>query len=186
MNEEQRVRTEALEELIATGMKKGYVLYDEIDDLLPESYSDGPEIDNILSGLAQSGIEILEEPPGTASDVVQPEVHDPDDPVQLYLREVDTIPQLTPEGEMDLAKRMQGSGEEAEIARKDLIGSNLGLVVAIARRYENGNIHILDLILQGNNALQEATYKFNPSRSYRFSKFAEWFVRRAIRRESKR
>jgi RNA polymerase primary sigma factor len=179
------VMKKRLEELIAIGMKKGYVLYDEIDDLLPEHYSDGREIDDILSELEGAGVEILEEP-GIASDDVQREVHDPSDPVEVYLREVAAFPQFTPEGEMDLAKRMQGSGEEAEIARKDLLGSNLRMVVSIARRYPSRDIHILDLIVQGNDALLKATYKFNPSRGYRFSTFAEWFIRRAIRRESRR
>ncbi len=173
-----------LEELIAIGMKKGYVLYDEIDALLPEDYSDGCEIDDILSELNGAGIEILEEP-GIARDIVQPEVHDPSDPVEVYLGEVGTLPQLTPEGEMDLAKRLQESGEEAEIARKDLIEPNLRMVVSVAKRYPNRDMHVLDLIVQGNDALLTATYKFNPSRSYRFSTFAEWFVRRAIRRESR-
>jgi RNA polymerase sigma factor (sigma-70 family) len=59
-------------------------------------------------------------------------------------------------------------------------------VVAVARRYPSGNMHLLDLIQEGNNALLKASYKFNPSRSYRFSTFAAWFVRRAIRRESRR
>ena len=166
------VMEKLLEELIATGINKGYVLYDEIDDLLPEDYSSGPEIDDILSELALAAIKILEEP-GTARDIVQLEVHDPTDPVDVYLREVATLPLLTPEGEMDLVKRMQESGEEAEIARKDLLGSNLQLVVSIAKRYANGNIHVLDLIMQGNNALLKATYKFNSARGYRFSTFAE-------------
>jgi DNA-directed RNA polymerase sigma subunit (sigma70/sigma32) len=174
-----------LEELIATGMRKGYVLYDEIDDLLPEDYSDGPEIDDILSELDRADIEIVDEP-GIGGDVAQPEVHDPTNPVDVYLREVGTLPQLTPAVEMDLVKRMQGSGEEAEIARKDLLEPNLQMVGSVAKRNANGNIHILDLIMHGNNALLKATYKFNPSRSYRFSTFAEWFVRRAIRRESRR
>src|SRR5258708_3240997 len=130
----------------------------------PKDYSDGCEIDDILSELNRAGIEILEEP-GIGRDVVQPEVHDPSDPVGVYLGEVATFPQLTPEVQMDLAKRMQESGEEAEIARKDVFGSNLQLVVSIAKRYANGNIQVLDLIMEGNNALLKATYKFNPSRS---------------------
>jgi RNA polymerase primary sigma factor len=179
------VTEKRLEEIIATGMKKGYVLCDEIDGFLPDYYSDGREIDDILSELERAGIEILEEP-GIASDIAEPEVHDPTDPVEVFLQEVATFPQLTPEGEMDLAKRMQGSGEEAEIARKDLLEPNLRMVVSVAKRHPSGDMHILDLIVLGNNALLNATYKFNPSGSYKFSTFAEWFVRRAIRRESRR
>ncbi len=179
------VMEKRLEELIAIGMKKGYVLYDEIDALLPEDYSDGCEIDDILSELDRAGIEILEEP-GAVRDFVQPEVHDPTDPVGVYVQEVAAFPQLTPECEMDLAKHMQGSGEEAEIARKDLLGSNLRMVVSIAKRYPSGDVHVLDLMVLGNEALLKATYKFNFAGGYRFSTFAEWFVRRAIRRESRR
>jgi RNA polymerase primary sigma factor len=174
-----------LEELIATGMKKGYVLYDEIDDLLPEDYSDGGEIDDILSELARAGIKVLEEP-GIASDVIQPEVHDPTDHLHWYMREIEAAPLLTPQDEINLAKRIQGDGEGAEIARKVLLESNLRLVVSVARRYAKSSSHILDLIQEGNNAILKASYKFNPARSYRFSTFAEWFVRRAIKRESSR
>jgi RNA polymerase primary sigma factor len=108
------------------------------------------------------------------------------DPVDYYLREIAAVPVLTPQDEINLAKRIQGGGEDAEIARKELIESNLPLVVHIAKRYANGAIDTLDLIMEGNTALLKAAHEFNPARNYRFSTFAEWFVRRAIRRESKR
>jgi RNA polymerase primary sigma factor len=180
------VMDKRLQELITTAMKKGYVLYDEIDDLLPEDYSDGPEIDDILAELTRAGIEVLDEP-RIERDFIQPKVQDSndvfDDPVDLYLRELATVPVLTPEGEMDLAKRIKRGGSDAEIAIKDLLEANLWLVVAIAKRFPNEDIHILDLIQEGNTALLNAGHKFNPARGYRFSTFAAWCVRRTIRRK---
>jgi RNA polymerase primary sigma factor len=177
------VMDKRLQNLIASGMKKGHILYDEIDELLPEDYSGGSEIVDILSELAQAGIEVLDEP-RIERDFVQPKAQDVlDDSLDYYLRELATVPVLTSEGEMDLAKCIERGGSDAEAAINDLLEANLWLVVAIAKRFPNENIHILDLIQEGNTALLNAGRKFNPACGYKFSTFAAWCVRRAIRRK---
>src|SRR5882762_3869007 len=122
------VMDKRLQELIVSGMKKGHVLCDDIDGLLPEDYSGGSEIDDILSELVRAGIKVLDEP-RIARDIVPPKVQNSDDvlddPVDFYLRELATVPVLTPEREMDLANIIQRDGADAETAIRDLLEANL-------------------------------------------------------------
>ena len=55
-------KAEQLKHLVHGGKTKGYVLYDEIDQLLPAGYKGGPELDDVLSELARNSIEVVEEP----------------------------------------------------------------------------------------------------------------------------
>jgi len=104
---------------MSTGKQKGYVLYDEVNDLLAEDYSGGRELDDLLTELDTAGVEILEEPkaefdkkveeaeePGEL-DLVQELNDKTNDPVRMYLREMGSVPLLTREGEIELAKRIE-------------------------------------------------------------------------------
>jgi RNA polymerase primary sigma factor len=100
------------------GKQKGYVLYDEVNEVLPGDMSGGVELDEVLAGLDGAGIEILEEakdfekkledaeelidlelPPGLGEKI--------NDPVRMYLREMGTVPLLTREGEVEIARRIE-------------------------------------------------------------------------------
>jgi RNA polymerase primary sigma factor len=101
------------------GKEKGYVLYDEVNELLTEDYPGGRELDDLLSELDSAGVEILEEPKiefdkkvEDGEDVVDLELAQDfsdktNDPVRMYLREMGTVPLLTREGEIELAKRIE-------------------------------------------------------------------------------
>jgi RNA polymerase primary sigma factor len=168
-----------LSRLIEAGKEKGCVLYEDIDDLLPEGYLDGREIDEILSQLEKAGVRLPEEP-HTAQEPVRDMADLGGDPVSVYLNEVRGVPPLPPGAEADLVKRIQDGGEDAEAARKDLVEANLDLVVSIARRYTRRGIHILDLIIEGNTALLNASHKFDSPRAYKFSTYVSWLVRRTL------
>jgi len=98
------------------GKEKGYVLYDEMNDLLTE-FPSSREFDDLLSDLDSAGVEILEEPKidfekkgeesedFTDLDLAQDFSDKTNDPVRMYLREMGTVPLLTREGEIELAKR---------------------------------------------------------------------------------
>src|SRR5436305_10618182 len=102
-----------------TGKEKGYVLYDEVNELLSEDYPGGRELDDLLSELDTAGVEILEEPKIEFDkkleegdefvdlDLAQDFSDKTNDPVRMYLREMGTVPLLTREGEVELAKRIE-------------------------------------------------------------------------------
>jgi RNA polymerase primary sigma factor len=79
-----------------------------------------------------------------------------DDPVKVYLAEVDKIPPLTRADEILCIQHIRAGDQEAESARTRLVEGNLHLVVAIAERYRKHDIPILDLIQKGNEGLLHA------------------------------
>jgi DNA-directed RNA polymerase sigma subunit (sigma70/sigma32) len=176
MTEEVRDR---LKRLLERGRKKGYILFAEFDELLPESADVGPELDYMLSAFESAGVEVVTEPGLTPPQFVSAPFTD--DPVQVYIREVGNVPQFTRDRELELAKLLRTEGREAETAKLQLVESNLWRVVAVARRYADRTcVHILDLIQEGNKGLLRAAQTFDYSHGYPFSTYATWCARRAI------
>jgi RNA polymerase primary sigma factor len=104
-------------------------------------------------------------------------------PMKIYLTQIENIPLLTPNEEIELAQKVQGTDEVAqEIARHRMIRSNLRLVISIAKRYANMGLSFSDLVEEGNIGLMRAVEKFNPERGYRFSTYASWWIKQAIMR----
>jgi RNA polymerase primary sigma factor len=100
------------------GKQKGYVLYDEVSEVLPGDMANGSELDEVLAGLDGAGIEILEEPKDLdkkleeAEDLLDLDLaagigEKVNDPVRMYLREMGTVPLLTREGEVEIARRIE-------------------------------------------------------------------------------
>jgi len=101
------------------------------------------------------------------------------DPIRLYLKDIKNIPLLTPEEEVELAKRIKKGDKQA---RAKMIQSNLRLVINIAKRYSGLGVSMLDLIEEGNIGLMKAVEKFNHKKGYRFSTYAAWWIRQYISR----
>ena len=174
-----------LRRLVRDGKSRGYVLYSEIDELLPAGGEEEVVLDIILSELAKNDIEVLEQP--GAHDFGEKELWDlseqTDDsqpPLQMYLREILSLRRITQEDETELAKRIGGGKQDAEDAMRRLIEANLWLVVATARRHCGTDRDLLELIQEGNIGLMRAAEKFNQVRPYRFSTYAIWWVRKSI------
>jgi RNA polymerase primary sigma factor len=101
------------------------------------------------------------------------------DPVRLYLREISKAPLLKGEQELDLAQKI---GEGDVEATQKFVLANLRLVVSIAKKYVGRGLSLLDLIQEGNMGLLRAVHKYDPSRGFKFSTYATWWIRQAILR----
>lgn len=103
-----------------------------------------------------------------------------DDPVKMYLKDIGQAQLLTPEQEVELAKKII---EGDERAKKELSERNLKLVVSIAKKYVNrSSMQFLDLIQEGNLGLLKAVEKFDYTKGFRFSTYATWWIRQSITR----
>lgn len=102
-----------------------------------------------------------------------------DDSVRLYLREIGKIPLLTAEEELALANKVVAGDKRA---KDQMAEANMRLVVSIAKRYSGRGLDFLDLIQEGNTGLLRAVEKFDPSKGFKFSTYATWWIRQAITR----
>ncbi len=142
-------------------------------DLLPALDDDlVPELDDL------TGVEVVPDEEVTDTDSLM-DSFATDDPVRMYLKEIGKVPLLTPEEELELAKRMADGDEEA---KRRMTEANLRLVVSIAKRYVGRGMLFLDLIQEGNLGLIKAVEKFDYEKGYKFSTYATWWIRQAITR----
>jgi RNA polymerase primary sigma factor len=186
MNNEE-LSKDAITELINKGKKTGMLTYNEIMDSLEDIDLNPDQIEKVYDAFEDMGIEIVGEEPRQEEineedldlDLSLPEGISIDDPVRMYLKEIGKIPLLTPEEEIELAKRIEQGDEEA---KKRLIEANLRLVVSIAKRYVGRGMLFLDLIQEGNLGLLKAVEKFDYRKGYKFSTYATWWIRQAITR----
>ncbi|MBQ6540029.1 MAG: RNA polymerase sigma factor RpoD [Oscillospiraceae bacterium] len=195
---------ERLNKLIEEGKKKGMLSSKELMDVLEELNLEQEQIDRFYDTLEKLEIDITEDDVLAVLPVddVSPELEDLedieeitkeelvdtdalmdtfsiDDPVRMYLKEIGKVNLLTPEEEIELAKKMAEGDEDA---KKRMAEANLRLVVSIAKRYVGRGMLFLDLIQEGNLGLIKAVEKFNYTKGYKFSTYATWWIRQAITR----
>ena len=142
-----------------SGKEKGFVLYDEVNELLTEDFTSGREFEDLLTDLDNAGVEILEEPkldfeksakdePDDFGDLeLAQDVGDKtNDPVRMYLREMGTVPLLTREGEIELAKRNE-RGQWA--VRKALSRSPLVIreIIQLGEDLQRGVTSVRDVLV---------------------------------------
>jgi RNA polymerase primary sigma factor len=157
-----------LKQLMDTGKEKGYVLYDEVNELLTEDYSGGRQLDDLLTELDTAGVEILEEPKiefdkkleegdePADLELIQDFSDKTNDPVRMYLREMGTVPLLTREGEIELAKRME-RGQGA--VRKALSRSSLVVrdIMALAETIQADPTSVRDILVMPDLLVTDET-----------------------------
>lgn len=100
--------------------------------------------------------------------------------LQLYLRSINESPLLNADEEKTLARRIIHQQDMA--ARERMVRSNLRLVVNIAKNYVNRGLSLQDLIEEGNIGLLKAVEGFDPEMGCRFSTYASWWIKQAIKR----
>jgi len=174
--------------LVESGKRKGYITFKELNDVLGDDAVNVDKLDDLYSTLSELGIEVSDEEV-FREEVLSLETEDlhfeeikgigVDDPVKMYLKEIGQVSLLTPEEEVELAKKIEKGDTEA---KKKLIEANLRLVVSIAKRYVGRGMLFLDLIQEGNLGLIRAVEKFDYRKGYKFSTYATWWIRQAITR----
>jgi RNA polymerase primary sigma factor len=100
--------------------------------------------------------------------------------LQLYLRELKEVSLLTPEEEKQLGWRI--INDECPESKERMITANLRLVVSISKNYAHRGLPLSDLIEEGNIGLIKAVEGFDPAQGARFSTYASWWIKQAIKR----
>ncbi|MBR2827851.1 MAG: RNA polymerase sigma factor RpoD [Bacilli bacterium] len=191
MVEEIKTLDERKEKLLEIGKNQGYITYEQLAEQLKGLEIDSDTLDELYNFLIENHIEIIAED-GSGEDGgedITPDISVEsltmtkdvkiNDPVRMYLKEIGRINLLTSDEEFEYAQRAEQGDEEA---KRVLAESNLRLVVSIAKRYVGRGMLFLDLIQEGNIGLMKAVEKFDPTKGYKFSTYATWWIRQAITR----
>ena len=177
-----------LRSLIEACEQTGAIKAPEVHEIVEAHELDGLEQEALVRELEKRGIEIVESPSPdavTTSDApteavpVSAPVETTTDALQLFLREASRHRLLTAAQEVALAKRIE---QGDELAKAEMIQSNLRLVVSIAKNYRNQGLPFLDLIQEGTLGLIRAVEKFDWRRGFKFSTYATWWIRQAVAR----
>ena len=212
-----------LARLIELGHDQGYVSIDNVLQMIPGEQRQAEQLEEIFEILLGAGIPIMEEdeaelPLALAQEGGRADEKRtgglPEDPlaeaevndlVRLYFNEAASVPLLTSEEEVTLAKAMEAGVKAREKlakpglsakqreklmkdvqagwdARQHLIVANSRLVISIAKKNMNRGLPLIDLIQEGNIGLMRAAKKFDYKRGFKFSTYATWWIRQAITR----
>ena len=172
----------ALAALLDRGDSHGCLNYSEVDELAQSLDLDDADVSHIYEALDARHIELRDD---CGREVPVTPVDDAalasttTDTLQLFLNEIGRHRLLTPDEELELARRI----EKGDLAAKErMINANLRLVVSIAKKYQGSELTLLDLIQEGILGLIRAVEKFDWRRGYRFSTYATWWIRQAVER----
>ncbi|HSF17800.1 MAG TPA: RNA polymerase sigma factor RpoD [Vicinamibacteria bacterium] len=175
---EETIRNLAIEEkydevkaLITLGKEKGYLLYDEVNDMLPSEVSSSEELDELFDAFGNAGIDIVEsedkykelKASGLAGlgkqgdvelDLTPGALEKTNDPVRMYLREMGTVPLLTREGEVAIAKRIERGKNMATNAITRTVGVAKE-VIELRQVIQSGTVNLRDFVILNEEELTE-------------------------------
>ena len=184
------LKRKKIKKLLEKGEKQGFLTEVDILEAFPNPEVDISELEEFLELLEKKGIEVLYEEQDRSSpqkltledklrilENIQASVTG--NPLRSYLQEIGSIPLLTAEEEVILAKRIKAGDKKAA---QLLTLANLRLVVSVAKKYARSGLDFLDLIQEGNIGLMKAVEKFDYSRGFKFSTYATWWIRQSITR----
>ncbi len=168
--------------LLDRGEQAGCLDLSEVDELAQALELEDDDVGRLYEQLEARHIDLRDDcgravEPAPVDDVALASATT--DTLQLFLNEIGRHRLLTPDEEIELARRI----ERGDLGAKDrMIKANLRLVVSIAKKYTNRGLQFLDLIQEGNIGLMKAVDKFEYRRGYKFSTYATWWIRQAITR----
>ena len=199
LTDREKELRERIEILVREARKeKGQLSFQNVEESFDDLNMTDREFDHALDLLSAQGIEIL--PPSEEDEeiligeedeedpdeeiILQDGVRDSDtgnvtDPIHMYLKEIGQVPLLTPDQEIDLARRVEQGDQEA---KRKLEEANLRLVVSIAKHYTGHGMSLMDLIQEGSLGLIRAVEKYDYKKGFRFSTYATWWIRQSITR----
>ena len=159
-------RYDEVRQLITIGKEKGYLSYDEVNELLPAEITSSDELDDLFTTFGNAGIEVVESEQKSRDD----KTRDPrsggaeepnldltpgtldktNDPVRMYLREMGTVPLLTREGEVEIAKRIEQGKLAAikSISRTSTVAKGL---IFMGEQLKSRTVNIRDLVVFGGD-----------------------------------
>jgi RNA polymerase primary sigma factor len=202
------LRTPAVAELLELGVSRGFVTTREVATALRDARLDASAATAVGGYLRRQSVALVDDGDLDTTGDAPPRADAAAsvDAVRLYLNEIGRVELLSAAEEVDLAKRIEAGVVAANIldslehlepeqrarlrrierygrrAKSDLIEANLRLVVSIAKRYVGRGLLFPDLIQEGNLGLMRAVDKFDPTRGYKFSTYATWWIRQMISR----
>ncbi|WP_342674210.1 RNA polymerase sigma factor [Nitriliruptor alkaliphilus] len=202
------LRTPAVADLLDLGTSRGFVTTREVATALRDAALDASAASAVGAHLRRQSVALVDDGDLDTTDDGPPRIDAPAsvDAVRLYLNEIGRVDLLSAADEVDLAKRIEAGVHAAQIldsldhlepeqrarlrrierygrrAKSELIEANLRLVVSIAKRYVGRGLLFPDLIQEGNLGLMRAVDKFDPTRGYKFSTYATWWIRQMISR----
>ena len=159
-----------IQKLIDAGKEKGYLTYNEVNDLLPGDMNSPDDLDDLITTIGTQGIDILEGGPkiaGTERDDFEPEegedveldltpgtLEKTNDPVRMYLREMGTVPLLTREGEVEIARRIERGQLRVlkAISRSPVV---IREIVALGEDLKRGVRNIKEIVIFDDEELTE-------------------------------
>jgi RNA polymerase primary sigma factor len=157
-------------QLISIGKEKGYLLYDEVNELLPADITSSDELDDLFSTFGSAGIEVVDseqkyredkllDRTGEGAeelelDLTPGALDKTNDPVRMYLREMGTVPLLTREGDVELAKRIE-RGKLAVIKSISRTPTIAKLVIHMGDQLKSGERTIRELVIFNDEELTD-------------------------------
>jgi RNA polymerase primary sigma factor len=168
--------------LLDRGEQHGCLGLSEVDELAQALELEDDDLGRLYEQLEARGIDLRDDcgrdaEPAPVDDAALASATT--DTLQLFLNEIGRHRLLTPDEEIELARRIERGDLDA---KERMINANLRLVVSIAKKYQGSELTLLDLIQEGILGLIRAVEKFDWRRGYRFSTYATWWIRQAVER----
>ncbi|MGH9406362.1 MAG: RNA polymerase sigma factor RpoD [Terriglobia bacterium] len=159
---------EQVNKLIHMGKEKGYLLYEEVNDLLPSELHSAEELEDVLSMFDSAGIEVLDSPRKVRDEEGKPDeageegeldltpggMDKTNDPVRMYLREMGTVPLLTREGEVEIARRIE-RGQVAVLKALSRSPVVVNEVLVLRKELTEGRRSIKEVVVFNEEELTE-------------------------------